>query len=286
MGKSDSNIPDGPIRIDIASVLAQRLGSRSRLVPQWLVRRIERLIRQDELNELLRVAYPRRGTEFCEAVIEHLGITLRTRGTENLPAPGDTRVICVCNHPLGGLDGMALIAFVKRHCGVEPLFVVNDLLMAVEPLADVFLPVNKHGAQSRGAIRTIDTAMESDRPIIIFPAGLCSRDIRGKVTDLAWRKMFVQKAREYKRDIVPLRFEGKNSPTFYRCARWRERLGLKFNFEMILLPGEIFKARGKTFSISVAPVVSHNSIGNNTVAEVERIRNISETLDTVYNNEP
>ncbi len=279
MVKSDSNRPDGPIRIDIASVLAQRLGSRSRLVPGWLVRRIERLIRQDELNELLRVAYPRRGTEFCEAVIEHLGITLHTRDTENLPAPGDTRVIYVCNHPLGGLDGMALIAFVKRHCGIEPLFVVNDLLMAVEPLADVFLPVNKHGAQSRGAIQSIDRAMEGDRPIIIFPAGLCSRDIRGKVTDLAWRKMFVQKARQYRRDIVPLRFGGENSATFYRCARWRERLGIKFNFEMILLPGEIFKARGKTFNISVAPVVSHSSLGNDTAAEVERIRNISENLE-------
>lgn len=278
MNNSDATRPQGPIHIDIASVLAQRLGSRSRMVPRWLVRRIERLIRQDELNELLRVAYPRRGAEFCEAVIEHLGISLHTGGTENLPVPGNNRVIYVSNHPLGGLDGMALIAFVKRHCGVEPLFVVNDLLMAVEPLGEVFLPVNKHGAQSRGAIRAIDEAMAGDRPIIIFPAGLCSRSIGGKVTDLEWRKMFVQKAREYGRDIVPLRFGGENSATFYRTAKWRQRLGIKFNFEMILLPGEIFKARGKTFSIQAAPVVSHASLGPDTAAEVDRIRKISENL--------
>lgn len=278
MNKSDTIQPDVPIRIDIASVLAQRLGPRGRMVPKWLVHRIERLIRQDELNELLRVAYPRRGAEFCEAVMEHLDIKLRTGGTENMPSPAHTRVIYVCNHPLGGLDGMALIAFVKRHCGVEPQFIVNDLLMAVEPLGDVFLPVNKHGSQSRHAIRAIDKAMSGDRPLIIFPAGMCSRDIRGRVTDLEWHKMFVQKAREHGRDIVPLRFCGENSRAFYRCAKWRERLGIKFNFEMILLPGEIFKARGKTFDILAAPVISHTSLSGDTAAEVDRIRKISEKL--------
>lgn len=278
MEKSDPIQPYGPIRIDIASVLAQRLGPRSRMVPKWLVHRIERLIHQDELNELLRVAYPRRGSEFCEAVIKHLGITLRTCGIENMPSPDHTRVMYVCNHPLGGLDGMALIAFVKRHCGVEPQFIVNDLLMAVEPLGDVFLPVNKHGAQSRQAIRDIDKALNGNRPIIIFPAGLCSRDIHGRVTDLEWHKMFVQKAREHGRDIVPLRFIGENSRTFYRCAKWRERLGIKFNFEMILLPGEIFKARGKTFDILAAPVISNTSLSGDTAAEVYRIRKISENL--------
>ena len=267
-----------PIRIDIASVLAQRLGSRSRLVPRWLVHRLEKLIRQDELNELLRIAFPKRGAEFCEAVIGHLGITLQTDGKENMPAPAHTRVMYVSNHPLGGLDGMALIAFVRRHCGVEPLFVVNDLLMAVEPLSEVFLPVNKHGSQSRDAIKAIDEAMASDRPIIIFPAGLCSRRINGKVADLQWRKMFVQKARESGRDIVPLRFEGENSSTFYNCARMRERAGIKFNIEMILLPGEIFKARGKTFTIRVAPLIEHSAIGTDTAAEVARIRTISENL--------
>jgi len=278
MRTTNAGRQDGPIHIDIASVLTQRLGSKSRMVPGWLVRRIEKIIHQDELNEMLRIAYPRRGAEFCEAVIEHLGISLKTTGEENLPSPDHTRVIYVSNHPLGGLDGMALIAFVTRHCGMAPLFVVNDLLMAVEPLSDVFLPVNKLGAQSRGAIKAIDEAMKSERPLIIFPAGLCSRRRCGKVADLQWRKMFVQKAREYGRDIVPLRFEGENSPAFYRIARLRELAGIKFNFEMILLPGEVFKARGKTFTIKAAPTVRHETLGTDTAAEVTRIRNISENL--------
>ncbi len=242
---------EGPIRIDLESVLRTRLGSRK--VPGWIVRRLEKLICQDELNALLAYAYPNRGSLFCRSVIEHLGIKVNISGAGNLPADG--RAIFVSNHPLGGLDGMALIDFIATRYGCEPLFVVNDLLMAVEPLTEVFLPVNKHGGQSRSALRGIDDALASDRPVIIFPAGLCSRRQNGKVVDLEWKKMFVQKAVEFKRDIVPLFFDAENSSSFYRWANIRKRMGIKLNVEMALLPGEIFKARGKTFTINAAPAV-------------------------------
>ena len=115
--------------------------------------------------------------------------------------------------------------------------------------------MNKHGGQSRSALRGIDDALASDRPVIIFPAGLCSRRQNGKVVDLEWKKMFVQKAVEFKRDIVPLFFDAENSSSFYRWANIRKRMGIKLNVEMALLPGEIFKARGKTFTINAAPAV-------------------------------
>lgn len=268
----------GPIRIDVGAVLESRLGAKSARVPHWVVRRLESLIRQDRLNEMLRVAYPRRGAEFCRAVIDHLGITVQVNGISNMPAKDQRRVIFVSNHPLGGLDGMALIDFVASHYSCSPRFVVNDLLMAVEPLREVFLPINKHGAQSRESITAIDEAMEADVPVIIFPAGLCSRRRRGKVADLEWRKMFVQKAREFHRDIVPIGFRAENSPAFYRAARWRERLGIKLNIEMALLPGEIFKAEGKTFTVNVGKIIEWNTLTSDTRAETARIRRTVDQL--------
>lgn len=243
-----------PLRIDVAAVLRQRLGSGSRRIPAWLVRRLEKLICQDRLNEMLRVAYPGRGADFCRAVTDHLDITLDVTGRENLPAT--SRVLIVSNHPLGGLDGMALIRVFADIYGPDLKFVVNDLLSAVEPLSDVFLPVNKHGAQSRDAIRAIDATFASDRPVLMFPAGLCSRRRGGTVADLAWQKMFVQKARESGRVIVPVLFVGQNSPRFYRWASWRERLGIKFNYEMVLLPSEIFRAEGSEFRIVIGSPVA------------------------------
>lgn len=275
---SANHTPGGPIQIDLKSVIESRLGDKARRVPVMFVRGLERLIRQDELNELLRAAYPRRGGEFCRAVLEHLDVKVELQGAENLPAADDRHVILVCNHPLGGLDGMALIAVMAEHFGCEPYFVVNDLLMAVEPLTEVFLPINKHGRQSRASIEGIDRAMASDRPILIFPAGLCSRLNGAVVADLAWQKMFVQKAREFGRDLIPMHFAGRNSSTFYRAANWRKRLGIKFNAEMALLPGEIFKAKGKTFTLKIGRRIAADTLSRDPSVEALRIRKISDNL--------
>ena len=261
------------INIDLGSIVSQRLGRKASFVPRWLIHKLEDVVCQDRLNEMLRVAYPRRGAEFCEAVIRHLDVRVDVRHAERWPDSTDRNIIYVCNHPLGGLDGMILIHLITRHHGIEPRFVVNDLLMAVEPLSEVFLPVNKHGSQSRNATQAIDEAMaDSTRPVVIFPAGLCSRLRDGRVADLEWHKMFTQKARDFGRDIIPLHFDGRNSMTFYRTARMRERLGIKFNIEMVLLPSEVFKAQGKTFTITVGQRIGADSLSRDARAEARRIR--------------
>lgn len=269
---------DGPIKIDLQKVLADKLGAKARWVPRWLVRRLENLVHQDEMNEMLREIYPRRGSEFCRAVIEKLQITVNVEGLENMPPRDHRRVVFCSNHPLGGLDGMALIDFVASYYGVQPLFIINDLLMAIEPLRDVFVPVNKHGRQSRETIVAIDQAMASDRPVIIFPAGLCSRRRNGEVVDLQWQKMFASKARQWNRDVVPMRFVGQNSDSFYTWASRREKLGIKFNAEMILLPGEVFKSRGKTFTIVIAAPIKAADLSTDSMAETLRIRKIVDSL--------
>lgn len=278
MTNQAENTENGPIRIDVGAVLKARLGDKSSKVPGWLVRRLEKLVCQDRLNEMLRVAYPRRGSDFCRAVIDHLGIKIVIDGADNLPAPDRRRVIFVSNHPLGGLDGMALIDFAANHYGCQPLFVVNDLLMAVEPLREVFLPINKLGSQSKNSINAIDKAMATDVPILIFPAGLCSRRKCGKIADLEWKKMFVQKAREFHRDIVPMRFCAENSPRFYRAAHWRERLGIKLNIEMVLLPSEVFKAEGKTFAIRIGKLIPWQDLSSDSRADALRIRHTVDAL--------
>ena len=121
---------DKPISINITEVVRSRLGDRSRFVPRFALRYLERLICQDKLNNLLKVNFPKRDSDFCDGVLSELGVTLKVRGEENLPA--DSRIIIASNHPLGGLDGISMISFVSRHYGKTALFVVNDLLMAVD----------------------------------------------------------------------------------------------------------------------------------------------------------
>lgn len=270
---------DRLIQIDIGRELSQKLGRRARYVPRILVKAIERLIRQDELNDLLVRNFPRRGAEFCEGVLDTLGVKLEVKDAACLPA--SPRCIIASNHPLGGLDGMSMIAWLHRHYNCPVHFVVNDLLMAVDPLRDCFVPINKHGAQSRGAAKLIDEVLAGDDPVVIYPAGLVSRlGDDGKIADLEWRKMVVNKAIESRRDIVPVHFAGENSPSFYRWARRRLRLGIKFNFEMVLLPRELFRAGGKTFTLTCGDPIAWQSLrgGRDAAAEAARIRNIVYSL--------
>ncbi len=270
-----------PLEINVGEVLRQRLPRYYRFIPRGMVRWLERTVCQDGLNRLLRDNFPKRDADFCRGVLDDLDVTVNYHNIENLPPRELTRVLFVSNHPLGGLDGMALIDFVRSYYGVDPKFIVNDLLAAVEPLSDTFLPVNKHGAQSRQAIRALDDAFASDAPLLMFPAGLVSRrGKKGVVADLEWQKMFVTKARQSGRDIIPLHFYGENSSFFYKFAKFRRRLGLKFNIEMIYLPREVFRASGKTFDVVIGKPISHTSLDNMPpMQKAQQIRQLVYDLD-------
>lgn len=237
--------------IDLHRILRERIGGwKGKLIPGFLISALERMVHQRELNEVLDSVRPAQGTEFARKTYDYFDLTLESRGEENIPDEG--RFIFASNHPLGGLDGIGLIKVLGRRYGDDGLrFLVNDMLMNVEPLRPVFLPINKYGSQGRAAASAIASAYASDVQMLIFPAGLVSRlQPGGAIEDLTWQKSFVQKAVEYRRDIIPVRFEGRNRMRFYRTARWRKLLGLKVNIEQAMLPAELCASRGKKFRVT------------------------------------
>lgn len=269
---------DKAIKIDVGEVLAQKLGSKARYVPRAVVRLVEKLIHQEELNGLLESNFPKRGAEFCEGVLADLDVKLEIEGQEHMPE--NPRCLIVSNHPLGGLDGIAMIAWLSRHYGRPVHFVVNDMLMVVDPLSDCFVPVNTVGKQNRHSAEALDSVLAGNDPVVIYPAGLVSRlGADGTVADLRWRKMAVTKAIESRRDVVPVYFDGANSPSFYKWARRRTRLGIKFNYEMVLLPREVFRARGKTFRLLVGEPLGWQTLdAANPTGQAEALRSLVYSL--------
>lgn len=273
------------LKIDIDEVLRNRLPRHYRYIPKFLIKWVERTICQERLNELLKSNAGKVDAEFARGLLNDLNITLNAMGEENLPPKENRRIVIVSNHPLGGLDGVTLIDFFSRYYGGKVFFIVNDLLMAVKPLNGVFIPINKHGKQSRQSLKAIEEAFAGDNPIIIFPAGLVSRKGKdGKIADLKWQKMFAAKSIEHHRDVIPLYFNGKNSPFFYNFAKLRTRLGLKFNIEMIYLPREMVRSENSTYSISIGSPIAWQTLqnihGNDMQAKVDEVRRI------VYNLKP
>lgn len=270
------------LKIDIKKILENRIPKKKRrLIPPFLITYVEKLIRQKELNEILEVTLPSKGSEFSGRVLEHLDIKLEVEGLEKLP--DGKRYMFASNHPLGGLDGMALITVLGKKYGDDNIrFLVNDMLMNVKPLEDIFLPINKLGKQGKGNARIINEKMESDCQIFQFPAGLCSRlNDKGEIADLEWQKSFVTKAQQYKRDIIPVYFEGQNSRKFYRAAKLRKKLGIRFNLEQILLPSELCKARGSKYRIifgTPIPCQTLDTLGSSPKEIAQAIKEASYSL--------
>ena len=129
-----------PLQLDVAGILRKRAPG----IPGFVARLLARIVRQDELNRLLRVAFPGAGSDFSRRILRELDIDVQVSGIENIPDNG--RLVFASNHPLGGLDGITLIALLGERYGDENIiFPVNDMLMHVRPLQGVFTPINKYG---------------------------------------------------------------------------------------------------------------------------------------------
>lgn len=264
-----------PLQIDLHEVMLTKLGRRRmKYIPGFMVRAIEKMICVPQINRLLRINYPKTGADFARGVLDCLNVKVNVHKVDNLPPASDRRVMFVSNHPMGGIEGMAMIDFMNRYYGGQVYVMVNDILMALEPLQNVFVPVNKHGSQGHRTVERIEDALRSDNPLLIFPAGWVSRlDKKGNLHDYPWFKTFVTKAIEHKRTVCPVFCDGRNSKFFYHFARLREKLGIKLNIEMVQLPREVLRMSNKCLNIICGkPIDWHKLRGGSEARETaERI---------------
>ena len=237
--------------IDIDKVLRDKMGDKAKWVPKPAVSWLKKTIHQDRVNAFLWESRELKGTLWLKACVDYLEMTLQLEGLENLPDKNDGKLYTfVSNHPLGGIDGVALGSIIGEHYDGNFRYLVNDLLMNLPGLAPVCIPINKTGKQSRDFPAMVEAGFKSDHHMLMFPAGLCSRkQPDGQIRDLDWKKTFVTKGVETHRDVVPIHFGGQNSERFYNIANWCKRLGIKFNLAMLLLPDEMYKAQHGTFKV-------------------------------------
>ena len=208
--------------IDVRAILGGKMGAKAKYVPGFVVRWLERILHQDEVNDFLWQNRNLQGVPWLESCLEYLGTKLDIVGEENMPDDGDGRLYTfVSNHPLGGQDGVALGAILGRHYGGRFRYLVNDLLMNLPGLAPLCVPINKTGRQSRNFPAMVEACFKGDNHVIMFPAGICSRRIGGQIHDLPWKKTFVTKSVETHRDVVPVHFGGHNSDFFYNAVSGR-----------------------------------------------------------------
>lgn len=245
-----------PMQVDVAEIIRAKSPKLAKKMPRFVINLLRKLVHEKDVNEILAKANGATGIDFVNVGVECLELKRQVSGMENIPSEG--RFIFVANHPLGGLESLVMMQTIDEKYN-DFMFVVNDLLMALEPLRPVFIPINKVGKQSRTNAEQLNELYASDKQVLYFPAGLCSRKIKGEIVDLPWQKNFIVKAVEYQRDIIPVYIGGRNSNFFYRLANWRKRLKIKFNIEMLFLVDEMFKQRGQTITLTIGKPILYTT---------------------------
>jgi 1-acyl-sn-glycerol-3-phosphate acyltransferase len=234
-------------KIDIKKIIGNKNPGVLKVLPRFVLNYIKRIVHEEELNSFLLQTRDASGYDFVRATIQIFQINAISEGLENIPKEGGC--IIVCNHPLGGIDGIAVMHEVGK-IRKDMKALVNDILMNLENLNSLLIPVNKHDKNRICNLRQIDLAYESGECIIVFPAGLVSRKQKGIIKDLEWKKSFITKAVKYKRNVIPIHIDGQNSDFFYNLALFRKFLGIKSNIEMFYLVDEVYKQKGKLLKIT------------------------------------
>lgn len=262
-------------QINTEQILKEKAPGYYKKIPKFVIRWFAKLIYEEPLNEFLRFNNNATGVDLMNNAMHFFNIKLHIIGEENIP-DFDRKCIFVSNHPLGGMDGISLSSYLGNRYDQKIKYLVNDILYFIKPLQSIFIPINKHGAQSRNAAAMMNEALASENQIITFPAGLNSRKQGSVVRDPEWKKMFIVKAIENKRDVVPVFFDAVNTNAFYNTAIIRKKLNIKFNIEMLLLPREMFKKRNHTFTIYFGKPIPWQTFDNTKTPQewADWVRNI------------
>lgn len=185
--------------------------------------------------------YPHlQGFDFVDQVLRYFDFDLRLRESDRARIPSTGRVVIVANHPIGSLDGLALLNLV-RQVRTDVKVVANDLLASIKPLHPVLLPVvNMGGGTGRDALRAIKAHLQGDGALIIFPAGEVSRLGASGVRDCEWQSGFVKLASSTGAPVLPIFVAGRNSLFFYSLS------ALSRPLSTIWLVREMFKQSHNT----------------------------------------
>ena len=239
--------------IDIEKILKAKAGSKAKFIPWFVKRWLKKTLHEDEVNRFLTGDGDNKyGVDFLDACVEYLKADVVVNGLDELPENTDGRYFTiVSNHPLGGADGVVLGKLICHKYDSKMKYLVRDELMNLKGLAPLCIPINKTGNQSRDFPKMVEAAFQSESNVLMFPAGLCSRKMDdGTIHDLPWKKTFVAKSVQYKRDVIPVHFSGRNSDRFYNIARFCAKHKMKFNLAMLYLVDEMYKNVGKQFTVT------------------------------------
>lgn len=243
--------------IDVKKVISDKNPRLLKWMPKFLLSYIQKTLHEDDVNKFINDNKDKDSFEFCDEVIRSFNIQLTTYGIENVPTSGGC--VLAVNHPLGGMDAMAIVTLLKQR-RKDIKFIVNDVLMHLDNLKGMFVGVNKLGKNAKDSLSKVDELFATDQLICVFPAGLVSRKKNGIIRDLEWKKTFITRSKKHKKIIIPVHINGELTNFFYRLSNFRTSLGIKANVEIFYLVRELFKQQNKKMNVRFGEPIHYDEL--------------------------
>lgn len=245
------------------------------MVPQLdghpkLVNALLKFLSVDKVNDVHRRNCDTPGPEFVKRMlIDDFKIKLKIDNEQVLDHLPEGAFVTVSNHPLGALDGIALIYMITRR-RPEYKVMVNMILNKISAMRPNFIAVDawasndsaKRAVSVRGIMEAL-RQLKNGKPVGFFPAGAMSKtNCKYKTVDREWQASVLEIIYRAKVPVIPIYFHDKNSLwcNFLGHAFWQAR--------SLRLPAEVFRKVGKTLHISVGePISVEEQLANSTDAK-------------------
>ena len=151
------------------------LKNNSGVTRKHIIYFLRTLFHESEIQQFERKYAHLEGFDFIDEVLRYFDFNYKISGRDLERIPSHGRVVIVANHPIGTLDGLALLNLVRK---VRPdvKVVANEFLSRFEAYSSVLLPIdNMSKKTSRENLKNIGAYLEQDGAVIIFPSGEVSR---------------------------------------------------------------------------------------------------------------
>lgn len=220
--------------------------------PRLLASVLEKALGLDRLADIYDARPPNCSAyEFLGHSLNALGITIQTEHEERLlEIPKTGPVLIVANHPLGGLEGVAIAKVIAEH-RPDLRVLTNQLLRRIPELSEMFIGVDVLSSNAAsgnvGGIKQVHQHLKNDGAVLIFPAGMVSayEHKHRRVQDRPWSRLVGQLIKRYECPCVPVYVGGRNSNYFYTAGRVHPRL------RTILLPRQLANKQNYTLPLSI-----------------------------------
>nr|WP_264194048.1 lysophospholipid acyltransferase family protein [Marinomonas algarum] len=179
---------------------------------------LKRLFHENEVNLFLETNDGCVGFEFIDRVLDHFNFSYQVSQVDRRNIPASGRTMIIANHPLGALDGLALLRLIGE-IRSDVKIVANDLLMGFDGLKQLVLPVDNMGGKTgRQQLKAIMNCLHNEEAVIIFPAGEVSRLSPSGVKDQKWNQNYLKLAQKTNSPLLPVHIGGRNSLLFYTSS--------------------------------------------------------------------